>query len=156
MASFFIEGLTGVMAKLSAEDAIISAKAGVALHLGAEVMATAAKANVAGHTWSGRLAGDIAVRDLSPLLVTVGARKPEAKPLEYGWTSEAGKRPPSSNRSRLLKWMHTKGIDPKLAFVIARKIGQSGYSFGPTNWLENAGKTVGAGLLGAIETAIRI
>ena len=151
-----IEGLPEVLAKLAGAGVEITARAEAALEAGAEVIASAAKANLAEHTWTGRLAESMQVRPRGPLLMVVRSATPGGSALEYGWTSKAGLQPPSGKRSRLRKWLSAQGADPSLAFVVARRIGETGYGFAPTHWLSRAGEESTPEVLGTLVEATRL
>ncbi len=80
------------------------------------------------------------------ITITVGidqADKPAffvGSTFEHGWQSDAGKQPPVKP---LAEWAMRRGIaDSKSArsvgFMIAKTIGQKGYSFGEHHWLSDA------------------
>lgn len=156
--AFRVVGVTEVLAALTAADAEIVARATLALRAGAEVVAVVAKGNVVGHNWTGRLERKIVVKEKGSLQVSVGSRSPEARPLEFGWTSGNGKRPPSGPRSRLVKWLTAQGVEEprKVAFLVARKIAKDGYSFAPVHWLGGAAKTSGPAVVEAMRREMRI
>ncbi len=157
-AAFRVEGVTEVLAALSVADAEIIARAEVVLRAGADVVAAVAKGNVSEHNWSGRLANKIQVKVTAPLELSVGTRSPEGRPLEFGWTSSIGKQPPSGPRSRLVKWLTAEGVaEPRrVAFLVARKIGTSGYGFPPTHWLGRAAETSGPEVVAAMHREMRV
>lgn len=153
-----IEGLPEVMTSLALHDAEAIARTEAALHAGGDIVAAAAKANLSGHRWSGRLESKIEVRERGPLTVVVRSATPGGRPLEVGWSSTTGKQPPSGPRSRLVKWLGSKGVaEPRsVAFVVARSIGRRGYGFAPLHWMERAAEESSPGVLAAVEGAARI
>ncbi len=157
-AAFRVEGVAEVLAALSVADAEIIARAELVLRSGAEVVAAVAKGNVSEHNWSGRLANKIQVKQTGPLEMSVGSRSPEARPLEFGWTSSVGKQPPSGPRSRLVKWLSAEGVaEPqRVAFLVARKIGKDGYGFPATHWLGRAAETSGPEVVAAMHREMRV
>ncbi|HTR71861.1 MAG TPA: hypothetical protein VMH41_16750 [Mycobacteriales bacterium] len=90
---------------------------------------------------------------------------PEGRPLEFGWPAGSGKQPPTDAIARWLAskpeiagsplvtrssagFIRRKGTIAQIsqdaairsrAFLIARAIGQRGYSFGALHWLSQAG-----------------
>lgn len=145
------------------------------------------------HHYRGRLEQGIRVQTVGAGLnieTHIGistAQVPEGRPLNYGWRSEGGKRPPSS---ALVPWVLEKfgaGLTGKtgrplrstttnaagrwrtrnaagaagdaqvrsIAFLIARKIGQRGYSFGKLDWLHGGFRQARPRLHGILAAAMR-
>lgn len=154
-----IVGMNEAMAAMSLEAgkqiAVASGKMVEAAHLIKEIAA----ANLEEHNFTGRTANAVEVIGPSvaaegavlafPTRVTVavGIRHTNVPPFfvgatfENGWGSDTGKMPPIEP---LARWAIARGIADtpaqarSLAFVIARKQAERGYTFGTFKWLSSA------------------
>ncbi len=131
---------------------------------GAAVQA-AARANLAEHRFRGTAEEATTV---SPVrsegdedVVTVGVHDlglaPHARALEFGWRSRTGRQPPSAP---IAAWGLERGIvdereAPGFGFVVARRIGRTGFSFGALHFLGRAAEEATPAVAGAIESAAR-
>jgi hypothetical protein len=163
-----VVGLRGTITALDVGVAATVAKAVAGLEAGARIIQVRARANVAGRRYHGRLDASITVGapDLSvPGTVRVGVGvqpgvwAPEGRTFEFGWHSKSGKRPPVKP---LMLWAMERGLASdertakKIAFVVARNIGDRGYSFGQSHWLDNAARDTLPAVAATVRTAIRL
>ena len=152
-----ISGMGTTVQNLYIWQAAFNIQATQALRRGAGVIRAEARRNISrggkkGHRWTGDLEKDIrvgAVRRLPYMIsIRVGighfAQYPVGHSFEYGWHGRRKRQPPTAP---IQIWVQSKlGIadDKKakrVAFLIARKIGKSGYSFGEDHFIRDAAAT---------------
>lgn len=154
-----IVGINEALAAMSLEAGAQIAVATAKMTEGAHAIKEIAAANLSEHSFTGRAAD--AVEVFGPAIakegyalafptrvtVSVGIKHTNVPPFfvgatfENGWQSDTGKIPPIEPIAR---WVIARGIADtpakgrSIAFAIARRQGEKGYTFGTFKWLSSA------------------
>jgi hypothetical protein len=86
-----------------------------------------------------------------------GAQYPGAHAFQYGWHARKGKQPPTQ---ALEEWVVRRGLASdgtparRMAYLIARNIKNSGFSFGEFHWLSDAADIAAPAVIAIVRTAV--
>ncbi len=162
-------GVRETIAELHIAVSAMALRGTAGLVAGGKIIQELARENLAPHHYRGTAERQVSVSTpvVSPteVVVTVGHHWPPFNPtgytFEYGWHSQSGRRPPVQP---IEDWLNTKGFAARggrpmtsrqAAFIVARAIGQRGYSFGEDHWLDDAAAEGAGAVVGAVYAAVQ-